>query len=624
MLRSDLLGRRGRELLLASTLLACLGLCLAMADQAAAAKSCLGKRATIASGKKTIVGTKAPDVIVVLGGGSHSVHGLGGNDRICGGPGNDRLYGERGSDKISGGGGDDTILGDRGGDKLMGDAGDDYIDGQKGSDKIEGGGGSDHLLGDKGNDTMDGGPGDGDYLDGGLGDEKLETGGSGNGDVVIGNLGSDNLSGGPGDEDVIRGDGGNDTIDGGGGNRDIASFATAPNGGVVVSLAGGSAVGDGHDSLKAISDVVGSPYNDTITGDEGPNRIDGGPGNDTLSGGGPNGGGDPDLGLGGPGADSCQAFGEESSCNDGSPPQHETAVEMNRGLDGNSLVVTGLGDSSDITVIYGGGAFVVTDPTGIETREGSGCVATGATKPGRSPTGAPLPGGPNDTATCTSGPGINFILVDAGGGNDTVSVGGGIPASLSVRSNGGPGNDTLNGGPGDDLLEAGDEYGGTSGNDILNGGGGNDGLIADPGGDQLNGGDGNDLLVSSAAICQGHQFDGGGGLDTVSYARSKPPGTFVMALGKTGAPKGGCKSGAPDTILADNESLEGSEGNDVMEGDSGNNTLFGHGGKDSFYGYGGKDLIEAIDGKRDKVIDCGPGHDLGATVDPSDPKPKSC
>jgi Ca2+-binding RTX toxin-like protein len=625
MLRAEPLRRRSRVLLLAVTLGAALLATLPL-TATAAAKSCLGKHATIASAKKTIVGSKGPDTIVVLGGGSHSVHGLGGNDRICGGPGDDRLYGEKGSDRISGGGGDDTILGERGGDTLSGGAGDDYIDGQKGSDRIEGGGGSDHLLGDKGNDTMLGGAGDGDYLEGGLGDEKLEDGGSGNGDEVIGGLGNDNLSGGPGDEDVVRGDGGNDTIDGGGGNRDIASFATAHAPGVVVSLATGVADGDGHDKISHIADVAGSVFDDTITGNQGANRLDGGPGDDTLDGGGPGGAGDPDLGFGGPGADACQSFGEISSCNDKSPPQQQTAVELNRGLDGNSLVITGLGDDSHIGITYGGGAFTVTDPTGVESREGSGCVTSGAPHMPQSPLGAaaPEPSGPDTTSTCTSGVGLSFVLVDAGGGDDTVDVGGGIPASLSVRINGGAGNDTLNGGPGDDLLEAGNEYEGTSGNDVLNGAGGNDGLLADPGADQLNGGDGNDLLVSSAAICQGHRFDGGGGLDTVSYARSNPKGTFVMALGKTGAPSSGCHPGTADTILSDNESLEGSNGNDVMYGDSGNNTLFGHVGADSFYGEGGSDLIEAIDEQKDKVVDCGPGHDLGATVDAVDPKPKSC
>jgi hypothetical protein len=61
-----------------------------------------------------------------------------------------------------------------------------------------------------------------------------------------------------------------------------------------------------------------------------------------------------------------------------------------------------------------------------------------------------------------------------------------------------------------------------------------------------------------------------------------------------------------------------------MVGDSQNNTLFGHGGKDIFLGKGGSDSIEAIDGEKDKVLDCGPGADKGASKDPSDPNPKSC
>ncbi len=124
MSNSDPLGRRARALCLGAALLVALCAILALcASSAPAAPSCFGKKATIVSGKKAIVGTKAPDVIVVLGGGRHSVHGLGGNDRICGGPGDDRLYGEKGSDRIDGGGGNDMILGDRGGDTLRGGAG---------------------------------------------------------------------------------------------------------------------------------------------------------------------------------------------------------------------------------------------------------------------------------------------------------------------------------------------------------------------------------------------------------------------------------------------------------------------------------------------------------------------
>ena len=95
-----------------------------------------------------------------------------------------------------------------------------------------------------------------------------------------------------------------------------------------------------------------------------------------------------------------------------------------------------------------------------------------------------------------------------------------------------------------------------------------------------------------------------------------------MTLGGTGSSPAGCA--APDTILATSEALEGSEGNDKMVGDSGNNTLFGHGGADIFLGKGGSDSIEAIDGEKDKLIDCGPGGDQGSSGDSDDPAPKSC
>lgn len=60
------------------------------------------------------------------------VDGLGGNDKIYGGPGNDVLHGQRG---------DDTIWGEDGNDELFGELGDDYL---------YGGAGDDILLGDVG------------------------------------------------------------------------------------------------------------------------------------------------------------------------------------------------------------------------------------------------------------------------------------------------------------------------------------------------------------------------------------------------------------------------------------------------------------------------------------------
>jgi Ca2+-binding RTX toxin-like protein len=60
-----------------------------------------------------------------------------------------------------------------------------------------------------------------------------------------------------------------------------------------------------------------------------------------------------------------------------------------------------------------------------------------------------------------------------------------------------------------------------------------------------------------------------------------------------------------------------------LVGDNGANSLFGHLGADTFVGKGGNDSIEAIDGHRDKAIECGGGDD-DVAVDRSDPQPSSC
>ena len=164
------------------------------------------------------------------------------------------------------------------------------------------------------------------------------------------------------------------------------------------------------------------------------------------------------------------------------------------------------------------------------------------------------------------------------------------------------------------MLEAGENYNGPdNGNDTLVGNAGSDVLYADPGADQLSGGPGNDLLVSSVEVCQGHTYSGGPGEDTVSYGRSNA--SMRVELGGTGGPPA---AAAPTRSLGDNEDLEGSDGPDVLIGDNGANSLFGHLGADTFIGKGGNDSIEAIDGQRDKAIDCGGGDD-DAGKDPSDP-----
>jgi Ca2+-binding RTX toxin-like protein len=620
--------------LFAAALIAAAGILLAPLAAKAEAISCGGKKATIVGtpGDDVIVGKGASDVIYGGGGDDRISGGRNGNDTICGGSGddtlnggrgfdklygeegndnldgetgsdmldggggNDKLAGDKGSDNLHGGGGEDDLIGAKGPDDLDGGAGDDFLDGQQGSDQLDGGGGGDSVFGDKGNDKILGGSGD-DTLEGGPGDEPTIDGGPGS-DTVLGGAGIDNADGGPDSGDIVRGDAGTDTLSGGSGINDIVSYASATRGGIQVNLATNKAKGDGHDDLGGFEDVVGSPQGDTLVGDSGPNRLDGGVGDDTLDSGG--GGGEA---FGGPGSDSCNGFAVENSCGpESGPPPGLAFVILNQGLDGSSLVVQGSPSADNLQVAVGPEGWTVSDQTPISA--GDGCFN---------------PGGSTSTAVCPGPTAHALVVVTGGTGADALLIDASVPPSAKVRINGNAGSDTLIGGRGDEVLEAGENYNGPdNGNDTLEGNAGSDVLYSDPGADVLHGGAGNDLLVNSVLTCQAHTYDGGSGEDTVSYARSDD--NLRVALGGGGGPAG---CGNPDQVMGSNESLEGSDGPDVLVGDGGENSLMGHLGADVFIAKGGDDFIEAIDGQRDKAIECGAGDD-DAIKDGSDPAGSSC
>ena len=102
---------------------------------------------------------------------------------------------------------------------------------------------------------------------------------------VSGSEMDDTLTGNAGDN-RLEGRGGNDTLDGGAGN-DWARYENTTTGAVQVNLATGLATGGaGNDTLLNIENVLGSVFDDTLTGNAGANRLQGGAGNDTLNGGG--------------------------------------------------------------------------------------------------------------------------------------------------------------------------------------------------------------------------------------------------------------------------------------------------------------------------------------------------
>ena len=104
------------------------------------------------------------------------------------------------------------------------------------------------------------------------------------GDFLYGKAGNDHLVGNGGDDHLSGGDG-NDTLDGGAGS-DIAIFDTATAAvSVDLTLAGAQQTGQGKDTLIGMEGIVGSAFNDFLTGDSHDNYLDGGAGVDVLTGG---------------------------------------------------------------------------------------------------------------------------------------------------------------------------------------------------------------------------------------------------------------------------------------------------------------------------------------------------
>lgn len=266
-----------------------------------------------------------------------------GNDLLIGGDGIDFLIGDAGNDTLEGGNGDDLLSGGADRDVLRGNDGRDLLYGGSANDMLYGGALNDSLRGDDGDDVLDGGTGV-DDLQGGLGNdryyvdtvfdligesggggidevrtylqsytlganiENLSTfyyggfhgygnmlnnviegedgndqlfGGGGN-DVLLGGYGDDYILGGDND-DVLNGGHGSDRLYGGGGNN-TASYAYDSLGVQVELLTGTMGGGATGDQIFGITNLTGSGFDDTLSGNTLANTLVGGAGNDTLRG----------------------------------------------------------------------------------------------------------------------------------------------------------------------------------------------------------------------------------------------------------------------------------------------------------------------------------------------------
>jgi Ca2+-binding RTX toxin-like protein len=205
--------------------------------------------------------------------------GTAGRDILAGTSGPDVLCGRGGRDTIDGAAGDDVIVGERGQDVLTGGIGADLLDGGAGVDLLDYGTSSDGVIVDLGAGTAAGGDAAGDVF---AGFENLQ--GTNNIDALTGDGADNGLIGLEGD-DVMTGGGGADVLWGLDG-ADVIDYGTSPAG-VSIDLAAGTATGgdaDG-DTIVTVEAVIGSAFDDTLTGDAGDNFFLGGGGADAIDGG---------------------------------------------------------------------------------------------------------------------------------------------------------------------------------------------------------------------------------------------------------------------------------------------------------------------------------------------------
>ena len=550
-----------------------------------------------------------------------------------------------GIENLSGGLADDSFNGNFANNTLAGDLG---------SDVLNGGNGDDLLLGD-GRINVDANGVITTFLDAGAaGGSDVLSGGNGN-DTLYGGAANDSLSGGNNNDSLYAGDGndflsgglGDDLIDGGAGFDRASFFHSTPSaGGVTVSLLlQGTAQNTGLtglDMLIGIEQVSGTPYNDTLTGDDNDNwlwgsgAIVGGilstTNNDIIAAGGGNdlitvATGDHQL-SGGDGIDTVsflepenialavtislalqgapQDTGRGNWTLDGIENLSGNTGNDNLSGDGNANVLAGsLGDdvlsgAAGNDTLYGDGEF------GIDNQgPGTGPVTVWDDAAFRYVAGV----GGNDTLE--GGDGDDQLY--GGGGSDTASyasAGGGVQVFLYEagfgEGFGAAGYDLLNGIENLTGSAFGDILWGDEQDNVLAGGGGQDELRGWDGNDTILAGDGDDFIVGGFGD---DVLNGGDGYDRAGYFAQATSGVTVdLSIA------GPQDTGLGFDTLIDIENVSGTIHGDTLTGNDGDNWLWGSTAgvgsttnNDTLSGGGGNDLLTV--GYGDHLLDGGTGTD---------------
>ncbi|MDH6168921.1 Ca2+-binding RTX toxin-like protein [Variovorax boronicumulans] len=506
---------------------------------------------------------------------------------------------------------------------LTGNAANNTLSGAAGDDTLNGGAGVDTLIGGTGNDTY--------YVDN-AGDVVTELAGEGTDRVlatvsytlganaenlIINTTAAVNATGNA-LANVLYAGAGNNVIDGAEG-ADALSYVYAATS-VTVSLASTVAQvtgGSGTDTILNIENLVGSNYNDTLTGNATANVLNGGTGADAMIGAAGNdtyyidNAGDVITELANEGTDFAYTY-----------VNYTLAANVESGSIAATTATDLTGNALANTLFAGSGNNVLNGMDGIDTvsyvNVTSGVTANlGVT-----------------TAQATGGSGSDTLLnienLTGSAFNDTLTG----DAGANVLS-GGAGDDTLQGAAGNDMLD------GAAGADAMSGGIGDDVYNVDNSADVVTeltnegadtvratisytlGANAENLLINTTAAVNAtgnalnnvltigagnNVVNGLGGVDTASYSYATSAVTVNLAI-TTAQATGGSGS---DTLLgvenligsAFNDTLTGNTASNVLDGGAGNDTLIGGAGTDTLTGGAGNDIYRLDRGfGRDTVVE---------------------
>lgn len=345
-----------------------------------------------------------------------------------------------------------------------------------------------------------------------------------------------------------------DTIEGGRG-RDLLSFESAPTGAVVdlSNNANNAGIAAGY-VLRDVEGITGSAFNDHLSGDGLGNTLSGLSGNDRISGGAGN-----DWLMPGEGHDTVDG---------GAGTDMASFVDLAQG--GVLNLSTGRAASGGYTDVL----VNIENITG--TIYGDFIQGDG---------GANLLRGMGDYDWIIGTAGADTI--DGGTGRDMISY---VYATSGVTVDLGNGRGLAGLAQGDTYINVEratgsiypDLFYGSAGEDDFRGLGGYDWFVGSGGGRD--------------------RYDGGSGLDTVSYVTAPSGVTASLQLGY------GTRGDALRDLYTDIERLSGSSFDDILFGDWGRNVLRGMWGEDRLYGYGGVDRLYG--GGSDDYLDGGASWDL--------------